>query len=339
MLDSRSELSSVGLYDFARQFFTLFGLLSFPLCLFVGQSISPLIVPPPFASMLMGDRTTDAPFGRVVSKGWKMNGTVGWFLMEIMSPLSFLYALSVPPSHLPLPTPSFASLLSRVSQLPLARKVLATFFLIHYFNRAVISSFRNPSRARMNISVPLSALWFNFLNGFQMGTFVSLSPTSSPSELELGIKDSYIPLFLLGIALFLLGLAGNIKSDEILYALRRRSPSSTSSPPKERYLLPTGFLYSSPFGGVSFPNYTTEWLEWTGYLLASLALIPPCSALQGTGRPWGVAEGILGAPPMLFLINLVGVMLPRAMSGQRFYKDLFGERWPEDRKIVIPGLF
>lgn len=58
-----------------------------------------------------------------------------------------------------------------------------------------------------------------------------------------------------------------------------------------------------------------EWIEWTGFLIA-------------TG--W--------SPPVVnFLVNEIVSMTPRGFQGLKFYKQKFGERTP-DRKAVVPFL-
>lgn len=132
---------SAGIYGSFLRVFITFGLLSGP------------------ASSLI-----DAPFGRTVPKlsSLTINGSVGWLLMEIVSPLSFIIALSTRISSNPITfqsittLPSLETLISPFFTLPKARVVLASLFLLHYFNRSIISTFRNPGRARMHLSVNYS---------------------------------------------------------------------------------------------------------------------------------------------------------------------------------------
>jgi 3-oxo-5-alpha-steroid 4-dehydrogenase 1 len=59
------------------------------------------------------------------------------------------------------------------------------------------------------------------------------------------------------------------------------------------------------------------------------------SELPAGLRPF---EQVYLQPMGLFLLNLIAAMLPRAISGQRWYRKNFKE-YPTKRKIVIPGLF
>ncbi|KAM0752985.1 hypothetical protein T439DRAFT_187056 [Meredithblackwellia eburnea MCA 4105] len=304
----------------------------------------------------------DAPFGRFVPKRFSINGNVGWLLMELVSPLGFLSALASPLTSTPLSSkdlPTFARLKGVFFALPLARKILVVCFLVHYFNRAVVSTLRNPGRARMHAAVPLAAAFFNSLNGGLQGFNMAggISPSSKfNTEWGLATKSSSLPIYVFGIVLFLSGFAANIACDEVLYDLKRtRSKTSRLVSPREKYGIPKGFLYSYPFGGVSHPSYTAEWLEWTGFVLAASALAPsafPLQALEAATRAGGgfwitifpppaaaVLKNVPKAlwplkgwalqPPALFLWNEIAVMAPRAVSGHRWYKRTFGAEWPK----------
>lgn len=182
----------------------------------------------------------------------------------------------------------------------------------------------------MNISVPLSAIGFNTINGFLIGSFIG-SPTASTNHD--GLREGTQGWFYGCVVVCLVGMLGNIYSDEVLYALRRNRPPTTKTTnehPSQRYGIPNGFLYSYPFSGIAFPNYFTEWIEWTAYALASSALLPSSLAYINEKRI---------SPPVLFLGLLIGVMGPRARSGEKWYRETFGKRYPKERRIVIPGLY
>ncbi|KAL8279127.1 hypothetical protein RQP46_008383 [Phenoliferia psychrophenolica] len=336
---------SAGWYGFAQRVFALFALTAGPACCFV-----------------------DAPFGRFPgSSRLVVNGNWGWLIMEIVSPISFCYALASPiSSAAPFPSiPTLSHLTATFLALPIARRVLASLFLVHYLNRSIISTFRNPGRAPMHISVPLAAIFFNILNGSLQGFFIGGGiGTAGTSGWGLNDNAWAAPLFGVGVTLWAGGFVSNIICDEILYTIKRSRPTPPpGATPKERYAIPTGFLYSSPFGGVSHPAYSTEWVEWTGYCLATFALAPslfPAEVLAGAapGQFWMTIfpppkgamlvrvpkglwplQGWALQPPALFLLNEVSAMLPRAYSGHQWYKRTFGKDWPKERKILIPGVF
>jgi 3-oxo-5-alpha-steroid 4-dehydrogenase 1 len=88
-------------------------------------------------------------------------------------------------------------------------------------------------------------------------------------------------------------------------------------------------------------------LEWFFFALAALSqtTLSPLSSsslpLTTLGR-WSL---LLTAPPLLFPIMEVCVMLPRAVNGHQWYKTKFGVegdgkggRYPKSRKAIIPYL-
>lgn len=44
------------------------------------------------------------------------------------------------------------------------------------------------------------------------------------------------------------------------------------------------------------------------------------------------------SPPWIFVLAEIIAMFPRAYKGHKWYKQKFGDRYPKDRKIVIPFL-
>jgi 3-oxo-5-alpha-steroid 4-dehydrogenase 1 len=47
---------------------------------------------------------------------------------------------------------------------------------------------------------------------------------------------------------------------------------------------------------------------------------------------------VLIAPPYLFALNAAANMTPRAIRGLAWYRQTFGERFPEGRKAIVPFL-
>ncbi|KAK0550720.1 hypothetical protein OC844_006680 [Tilletia horrida] len=120
----------------------------------------------------------DAPHGRFAPKvgsSWTVHGNYGWLVMEIVSPLTFLASLL---SSGPLASRtgnalgSWAPKWGNFAALPLPNRILAACFVLHYLHRAVISPLTSPTRSRMHISVPISAIGFNLINGFLMGSWI-----------------------------------------------------------------------------------------------------------------------------------------------------------------------
>jgi 3-oxo-5-alpha-steroid 4-dehydrogenase 1 len=44
-------------------------------------------------------------------------------------------------------------------------------------------------------------------------------------------------------------------------------------------------------------------------------------------------------PAWMFVLFEISAMLPRAISGQAWYRNTFGDRYPKTRKIVFPWVY
>ena len=99
----------------------------------------------------------------------------------------------------------------------------------------------------------------------------------------------YSPFFYIGVAMWFFGFLGNLVSDEVLYDLRRPTEDGKKAP---RYSIPYGFLYTKPLGGISFPAYFCEWIEWLGFAIAacSHSSAPAFPALGGHNSEASLAE-------------------------------------------------
>jgi len=268
----------------------------------------------------------NAPFGRFSLKEdsiFLVDGIKAWIAMELVFPLTFSYTFLKSP-------------LSPGAHPPLALShpptFLAALLLLHYLNRALVSPLRTPSRSKSHIVVPLSALAFNLTNGSLLGAYLS-----SPAAHAYLAGAFARPAFWTGVALWAAGLAGNILHDEVLLNIRRTAKAkgkARASPPpgsrdgrrkQEHYAVPHGYLYRL----LSYPNYFCEWCEWLGFALAAA---PQPSLASGADFLATVA------PPWLFLLSEVCLMLPRAWKGHKWYHARFPD-YPKERKAVIPFLF
>ncbi|THH09246.1 hypothetical protein EW145_g2147 [Phellinidium pouzarii] len=266
----------------------------------------------------------DAPFGRFAlgnDSKLQFDGIKSWIVMELVSPLAFLFGLLREDSTLSL-------------SLYDPRTILALLYLTHYTNRALISPLRSPGRSKAHISVPLSGILFNIVNGTLIGTYLA-SPACtaflSGSSRALGSTS-----FLTGLALWVTGFIGNVLHDEVLLDLRRDAQAKAAKESGARgekkeaarphYGIPHGYLYRF----VSYPNYLCEWVEWTGFALAAA----PFPSLR-----LGLTGFTSTAPPWLFLFSEVFLMAPRAYRGHQWYHKKFPDTYPEERRAVIPFIW
>ncbi|KAN0081286.1 3-oxo-5-alpha-steroid 4-dehydrogenase domain containing protein [Tylopilus felleus] len=280
------------------------------------------VAPPLFAPVQF---FIDAPFGRFTPSTnsiFLLDGILSWILMELVSPIAFVNALVNTP---------LATSPADIAPLTPAMRILAALFLVHYANRALISPLRTPSRSKAHVSVTLSGIGFNVVNGTLMGTYLR-----SPTAAAFLTPDALArPAFWAGIALWAAGLAGNVLHDEVLLNIRRnarakgkaraKSPSPHKTQQREHYGIPHGYLYAY----VSYPNYLCEWLEWIGFALAA-APVPDLTSLSTL-----VASV---QPPWIFFVSEICLMIGRAYNGHQWYLKNFPD-YPKDRRVVIPYVF
>jgi len=102
--------------------------------------------------------------------------------------------------------------------------IVLSYFMIHYFNRSFIYTMRIKSDKKVNILENFLAFVFCSVNGLQIGHYHTIYAQNS-------VKDWN---FILGTAIFFIGLFLNIDSDNRLLSLRKSS--------KDGYKIPYGIL-------------------------------------------------------------------------------------------------
>tara|TARA_Y100001970_G_scaffold3377_1_gene3889 strand:+ start:8087 stop:8845 length:759 start_codon:yes stop_codon:yes gene_type:complete len=220
-----------------------------------------------------------APYGRHNKKmGPMMSGKWGWIIQEIISPLTFAHFFIRGDS---IKTPE-----------------MWIFFILwvgHYFNRSIIFPFRQKYAKDTAVIVVISAISFNIINGFINGYYLGSAELSQNQYTD--YFQSYN--FILGLIIFISGAYINIRSDEILFNLRKEN---------DGYKIPQSFLYKY----ISCPNYFGEIIEWTGFAI----------------MVWNV-------PGFVFVLWTIFNLVPRAVSHHKWYKERFSD-YPSSRKAIIP---
>ncbi|KAJ5176246.1 uncharacterized protein N7482_002123 [Penicillium canariense] len=291
-------------------------------------------------------------------------GRVAWCLMEIVGPLNLLYSLSQT-------TPS-------LSELPAPNQLVVALYCIHYANRAVISPFFSaPSMSPIHLFVMVSAMGFNWFNssclaGWLSGYEIPIPGFRTNGAEALGsssVRSESISLVqilpIIGTVLFIIGMAGNIYSETALFQFRRdeaekrsakksdETPANGNNKFHKVYVIPPT---KGVFRSILYPHYVFEWLEWTGFALAGVAVFPlSLSTKIGTAASAGIAPPLrpapwiipaawaadrfglpLPLPAVLFVINAVTNMLPHARWGRKWYLQKFGEKGVAGRGAVVP---
>lgn len=223
-----------------------------------------------------------APYGRHTRPGWgpTISNRLGWMIMEspgllIMPTLFFIGPAVKTPVHY----------------------ILLTVYLCHYLNRCLIFPLRTRTQGkRMPLAIVGSAVFFNLMNTGIMGTYLGWYAQYDMDWL-------WSPIFLIGAALFLVGVIINVDADNRLLALRK--PGETG------YKIPQGGLFQV----ISCPNLFGEIVEWTGYALMGFNLATLSFAV------WTFAN-----------------LAPRAVDHHKWYLQKFPD-YPKERKAFIPKIW
>ena len=146
----------------------------------------------------------------------------------------------------------------------------------------------------MPLLIAVLAVLFNLVNGFINGYYFGTVSSGYSNE------RLYDMLFISGGALFITGMAINIRYDNHLLALRKSTSSGYSVPTKGLFKL------------VSCPNFFGEILEWTGFAIMT----------------WSPAA-------LAFLVWTIVNLVPRAMDHHKWYRENFKD-YPATRKAIIP---
>jgi steroid 5-alpha reductase family enzyme len=222
-----------------------------------------------------------APYGRHARKGFgpSIDARWAWIVMESPSVWLFTWVF-----------------LSAPGRRTASAWLLAALFETHYVQRTLVfpTLMRNPGRKPLLVAA--LAFLFNVANASLNAAALSRLPPGGAS----GVVE---PRSVLGVALFVLGFALNVRSDATLRGLRK--------PGGPRYSIPTG----GGFRFVTSPNYLGEIVEWTGF---------------------SIAAGTL--PSVAFAIFTVANLLPRARAHHAWYREQFTE-YPSERRALIPGIF
>lgn len=174
-----------------------------------------------------------APYGKFSRTGWgpRINSLTAWMLMEVPAAATILVCALV-----------FRDTISW-------GWVFLGIWEFHYLYRTFYFPLRmNHGRKTFPLSMAVSAMVFNVINGFINGVFLfRLRPTVDPSW----FLD---PRFLIGLLIFLTGFLIHYDSDRRIQAQK---------PGPGHYIIPQGGMYR----WISGPNYFGEILQWFGWAL------------------------------------------------------------------------
>lgn len=227
-----------------------------------------------------------AGYGMMRSGAWgpSLPNRIGWVIME---------------------TPSFAVMLLLWIFSPretmLVPAVMASLFLLHYFQRSFIFPLLIKGKSRMPWAIVLMGSVFNIINAYMIGGWLFyISPVDA-------YPDSWLlsPQFICGTLLFFFGMGVNIQSDSIVRSLRK--PGDTG------HYIPRGGMYRY----VTSANYFGEFMEWTGFAILT----------------WSWAGAI-------FALWTFANLAPRARSIHHRYEKEFGAEYSSlHRRYILPFIY
>jgi len=209
-----------------------------------------------------------APYGRHSTKKWGLTipDRVGWFIMEVPALIVFFYFI-----------------FTGTAEKNVTVWIIASLYVIHYVNRAVIFPWRiRVSGKKMPLVIALMAVFFNLVNASFLGYYTGSLHTHFTVA---WLKD---PHFIAGLIIFITGMAINISSDEKLIHLRKKKSNG--------YQIPRGGCFEK----VSCPNFFGEIIEWGGYAILCWSL-----------------------PAFSFFIWTFCNLVPRALSHHKWYQKNF----------------
>lgn len=227
-----------------------------------------------------------AGYGMMYRKGWgpTVGNRLGWVLMEAPSFVAMLLLwLLSPRSHDAAPI------------------VMASLFLLHYLQRSFIFPLLMRGKSRMPWAIILMGVAFNVINAYMLGGWIFY--IAPPGTYTTAWLTS--PLFIVGTLIFLVGMAINLQSDNIVRHLRR--PGDTA------HYIPRGGMYRF----VTSANYFGEITEWTGYAILT----------------WSI-------PGAVFVLWTFANLAPRAKQIHRRYISEFGDEYTRlHRRYIIPFIY
>lgn len=219
-----------------------------------------------------------APYGRHSNRKWGVTipDRIGWFIMEVPALIVFL-----------------SLLFTGTAEKTVTVWIIASLYVAHYVNRAVIFPWRIRVRGKqMPLVIALMAVFFNLVNAGFLGYYAG----SLNTHFTIGwLRD---PRFIAGLIIFITGMTINISSDEKLIHLRKKR--------NDGYQIPRGGYFDK----VSCPNFYGEIIEWGGYAILCWSL-----------------------PAFSFFIWTFCNLVPRALAHHKWYRSYFPDYPPERKAV------
>lgn len=227
-----------------------------------------------------------AGYGILYTRKWgpTLDNRTGWVAME---------------------APAFVSMLCFWLLSPrsgaVAPAVMASLFLLHYFQRSFVFPFLIRGKSRMPVAIVVMGVTFNIVNAYLIGGWLFwVAPVGRYT-----VSWLCDPLFILGAVVFFFGMWVNLQSDYIVRHLRKAGDT--------RHYIPCGGFYRY----VTSANYFGELVEWTGYAILT----------------WSVGGAV-------FALWTFANLAPRARKLTARYEEEFGDDYRRlHRRHIIPFIY
>ena len=227
-----------------------------------------------------------AGYGQFRTKEWglSLNNKLAWVLMEAPAFLTMVDIWYT--SGCPTAAPQI---------------VLLGLFLLHYFQRSFIFPLLMSGHSKMPVTIMLSGVTFNIINGIMQGGALFWFPLETYQE---GWNYLTHSTSIIGLVVFFLGMAVNLHSDHVIRHLRK--------PGDNRHYLPQKGMYHY----VTSANYLGELIEWTGFAI-----------IAGSMASW------------VFVWWTAANLVPRAHAIHKKYEEEFGKEALVGKKRIIPFIY
>ncbi|KAK9061375.1 hypothetical protein SSX86_018556 [Deinandra increscens subsp. villosa] len=195
-------------------------------------------------------------------------------------------------------TPSFIVGLVALSILPrhdLRFNMLAYVLTIHFFKRILEVLFVHKFSGFMMVDVAIT---------IGVSYCVSTATMIYAQYLSQGLPSPVVDLRYVGIAMFLIGISGNLYHHYILSSLRKEGD--------REYKIPKGGLFDL----IICPHYFFEVVEFIGVSCISQTMFSVC-----------------------FTLGTIFLLLGRSRGTREWYVSKFGSSFRSDIKAIIPYLF
>ena len=223
-----------------------------------------------------------APYGLHFRKNWgpSIGNKLGWFIMEVPTVIIYLWLFLIGDR-----------------QTNIVAIIFLAVWMLHYGQRTFIFPLLIRGVTQMPIAIIIFGMTFNGINTYLQARWIN--SLSDPYSMNWFLS----PMFLIGIAIFIIGFIMNMQSDNIIRNLR--------VPGEKGYKIP----YGGMFRYVSCPSYLGEITEWAGWATMT----------------WSF-------PGLLFVAWTFANLAPRARSIHQWYHQKFPD-YPKNRKALIPFIY